>query len=89
MIALQNTSSGETLVDETSAALEYWYQQDDVAESCHQLIFTITASNAVGESDMGSVAGGFPIGIHIAVNVCNITTVSYLLHVINSTNYNA
>ena len=64
-IKLINGSSGESIVDETTTALEYWYQWDGDAENYHQLIFTIIASNAVGMSTIGSVTGGSLIGTNM------------------------
>ena len=63
--------------------MEFLYQWDDGdAESYHQLIFTVTASNAVGTSTIGSVNGGsFPIGTNTyAVTVCITTYAWYIFH---------
>ena len=72
-IRLINNSSGEIIVDKTTVALEFLYQWDDGdSENYHQLIFTVTASNAVGSSTIGSVNGGsFPIGTNTyAATLC-------------------
>ena len=37
-------------------------EENEVAQACVEMEFNVSAANAVGQSDVGSIDGGFPIG---------------------------
>ena len=70
---LLNTSSGEIIRNETrdDVTNSMTHSVTEVEKVCAELQFTITAENAIGQSNSTGVTGGFPVGKYTCIaTVC-------------------
>ena len=66
-VRMHNTSSGEQfawvrMIPATVTTYEVFSSGGMISSSYHELVFSVTASNDLGESTEGTVYSGFPVG---------------------------
>ena len=77
-VMVEDTTNNEVLKDEMvelstgGSTVTYELDRDTQAESCVELVFTVTASNVLGQSSPAVITGGFPIGGYDAVVIAII-----------------
>ena len=66
-VRIQNTVTNEEetrVINATDEELYYlqFAKEGGIAEECVELVFTVTATNTIGESEPSVISGGYPIG---------------------------